>query len=113
MSLIEIRRLGPADAASYRELRLAALKTTPEAFGRMVIEEVYVRKPDACVLESACRRIRREKDFTPSIAEVLKAIDSERRPGEYRALLPHDTPGRFELKLDRFALKLGPSDSAS
>jgi len=29
------------------------------------------------VLESACRRVRREKDFPPSIAEVLKAIESE------------------------------------
>jgi ribosomal protein S18 acetylase RimI-like enzyme len=30
---IEIRRLGSADAAAYRELRLAALKNSPEAFG--------------------------------------------------------------------------------
>jgi RimJ/RimL family protein N-acetyltransferase len=30
---IEIRRLGSTDAAAYRELRLAALKDSPEAFG--------------------------------------------------------------------------------
>ena len=30
---IEIRRLGSADAAVYRELRLAALRNSPEAFG--------------------------------------------------------------------------------
>jgi ribosomal protein S18 acetylase RimI-like enzyme len=30
---IEFRRLGSADAAAYRELRLAALRNNPEAFG--------------------------------------------------------------------------------
>jgi ribosomal protein S18 acetylase RimI-like enzyme len=30
---ITIRRLGPADAASYREIRLEALRLAPEAFG--------------------------------------------------------------------------------
>ena len=30
---IEIRLLGSADAAAYRELRLAALRDSPEAFG--------------------------------------------------------------------------------
>jgi hypothetical protein len=50
---------------------------TPEAFGKMMIEEVYANGPNACVLESACRQVRREKDFPPSIAEVLKAIDKE------------------------------------
>jgi ribosomal protein S18 acetylase RimI-like enzyme len=30
---MEIRQLGSADAAAYRELRLAALKNSPEAFG--------------------------------------------------------------------------------
>jgi hypothetical protein len=51
---------------------------TPEAFGKMMIEEVYANSPNACVLESACRQVRREKDFPPSIAEVLKAIKQER-----------------------------------
>src|SRR5262249_11690993 len=50
---------------------------TPKVFGKMVVEEVYANNPNACVLESACRRVRREKDFPPSIAEVLKAIKSE------------------------------------
>jgi hypothetical protein len=50
---------------------------TPEAFGKMMIEEVYAKSPNACVLESACRQVRREKDFPPSIAEVLKAIKNE------------------------------------
>jgi hypothetical protein len=50
---------------------------TPKVFGRMLTEEVYANNPNACTLESACRRVRREKDFPPSIAEVLKAIDKE------------------------------------
>jgi len=50
---------------------------TPKVFGKMMIEEVYAHNPNACVLESACRRVVREKDFPPSIAEVLKAIKEE------------------------------------
>jgi hypothetical protein len=50
---------------------------TPRVFGRMLTEEVYAARPSAIVLESACRRVRREKDFPPSIAEVLKAIKNE------------------------------------
>jgi hypothetical protein len=50
---------------------------TPKAFGRMIIEEVYANNPNACTLESACRRVRRTHDFPPSIAEMLKAIDKE------------------------------------
>jgi hypothetical protein len=50
---------------------------TPKVFGRMVVEEVYANKPNACVLESACRHVRRNQDFPPSIAEMLKAIDKE------------------------------------
>jgi hypothetical protein len=51
---------------------------TPKVFGRMVVEEVYANNPNACVLESACRRVRRNQDFPPSIAEMLKAIKNER-----------------------------------
>jgi hypothetical protein len=50
---------------------------TPKVFGRMLTEEVYAANPSACVLESACRQVRRERDFPPSIAEVLKAIKEE------------------------------------
>jgi hypothetical protein len=48
---------------------------TPEAFGKMMIEEVYANSPDACAFESACRQVRRGLNFPPSIAELLKAID--------------------------------------
>jgi hypothetical protein len=51
---------------------------TPEAFSKMMIEEVYAANPNACVFESACRHLRRtEEDFAPSIAKVLKAIKNE------------------------------------
>jgi hypothetical protein len=50
---------------------------TPKVFGRMLTEEVYAYNPNACVLENACRHVRREHDFPPSIAEVLKAIKKE------------------------------------
>jgi len=50
---------------------------TPKVFGKMMVEEVYAKRTDACVLESACRRVRREHDFPPSISELLKAIEKE------------------------------------
>jgi hypothetical protein len=50
---------------------------TPKVFGRMLTEEVYAANPNACVLESACRSVRRNQDFAPSIAELLKAINKE------------------------------------
>ena len=53
--------------ASYQNSRPG----TPKVFGKMLIEEVYAYRPNACVLESACRRVRRQKSFPPSIAEVL------------------------------------------
>jgi hypothetical protein len=52
-----------------------------KAFARMLIEEVCAAKPNACVLESACRFLRRdennERGFAPSIAKVLKTIKQE------------------------------------
>jgi ribosomal protein S18 acetylase RimI-like enzyme len=37
---IEIRALGPADAAAFREIRLGGLRDSPEAFGSTYEEEV-------------------------------------------------------------------------
>jgi len=49
MSGIHIRRLGAADAADFRSIRLAALKGAPEAFGSTY--EVEVRRPLAHFVE--------------------------------------------------------------
>ena len=48
-----------------------------QGYTRMLIEEIYASEPGACVLESACRRIRRTMKFPPSIAEFLKVLDEE------------------------------------
>ena len=51
---------------------------TPKAFSRMMIEELYAASPNAIVLESACRHIRRtEENWPPSIAKLLKTIEKE------------------------------------
>jgi hypothetical protein len=50
---------------------------SPECYPVMLIEEIRARKPNACVLESACRRIRRTAKFAPAISEVLEAIEQE------------------------------------
>jgi hypothetical protein len=47
---------------------------SPEVFGRMLTEEIYARSPNACVLESACRDMRRTKKFL-TIAEMYEALD--------------------------------------
>jgi len=46
----------------------------PETYTPLLIEEIVAADPDAIRLEAAMRRLRREKTFVPTIAEVLKAI---------------------------------------
>jgi len=48
-----------------------------KVFTRMLIEEIIVANPNACVLESACRHIRRTMKFVPTIAEVLSVLKKE------------------------------------
>jgi hypothetical protein len=75
---------------------------TPKAFGKMVIEEVYANNPNACVLESACRRVRRNQDFPPSIAEVLKAIKEESSAWSDRwDLLNYDADDEMRQDLEK------------
>jgi hypothetical protein len=52
----------------------------------MLIEEIAAADPSAVALEAACRRLRRNCTFLPSIGEVLKALRkarpcSSRNPG--------------------------------
>jgi ribosomal protein S18 acetylase RimI-like enzyme len=54
---IEVRRLTPADAARYREIRLAGLKNSPEAFGSTFATESL--KP----LSSFAERLRSSAVF--------------------------------------------------
>jgi len=42
----------------------------------MTVKEVYANDPNAVVLESACRRLRRTEEFV-SVAAILKAIETE------------------------------------
>jgi len=43
----------------------------------MLIEEIIAAMPRASALEMACRVIRREKNFVPSIAEVLAVLKEQ------------------------------------
>lgn len=49
---------------------------SPEEFSHMTVKEVYANDPNAVVLESACRRLRRTEEFV-SVAAILKAIETE------------------------------------
>lgn len=50
---------------------------SPEVFTKMLFEEVKAYNPHAIILESACRVLRREKNFVPTVAEMLKALKEE------------------------------------
>src|SRR6516164_11799271 len=56
---IEIRRLGSADAAAYREIRLAGLRDSPEAFGSTFVRE------NAQPLVWFCDRLRKSQVLVP------------------------------------------------
>jgi hypothetical protein len=47
----------------------------PEVYAPPLIEEIVAADPDAIRLEVAMRGLRRDKNFVPTIAEVLKAIE--------------------------------------
>jgi hypothetical protein len=49
----------------------------PKCYSRMMVEEIYACKPNAIILESACRHIRRTEEFMPAPARMIKAIDQE------------------------------------
>jgi hypothetical protein len=56
---------------------LAAFPTKDElkAFAALLLEEVLSEQPSQLMLAMACREVRRNSKFRPSIAEVLEALD--------------------------------------
>jgi hypothetical protein len=51
----------------------------PKVFVRVLIEDVMACNPSFLVLDSACRKLRTEQKFMPSIAEVVAAIEIQDR----------------------------------
>ena len=49
----------------------------PAIFSRMLVEEVVAAGHGTLALESACRKLRREQRFMPSISEVLAVLARE------------------------------------
>jgi hypothetical protein len=49
-------------------------------FTPMLIEEIAAVDPHAVKLEAACRRLRRNCTFVPSVGEVLKALRKVKTP---------------------------------
>jgi len=51
----------------------------PKVFVRVLIEDVMACNPSFLVLDSACRKLRTEQKFMPSIAEVVAEIEIQDR----------------------------------
>jgi hypothetical protein len=47
---------------------------SPELYSRALAEEVSSLRPTLWALEFACRKLRRELDFPPTVAEVVEAV---------------------------------------
>jgi hypothetical protein len=57
---------------------------SPETYAAMMIEEIVTYNPGAVQLEAACRWVRRNCKFPPSIAEMLQALrEVETGTGEF------------------------------
>jgi hypothetical protein len=56
----------------------------PAVFVRALIEDVMALNPSFVVFESACRKLRRDLKFMPSIAEVVAEIESQSEAWEER-----------------------------
>ena len=58
-----------------------AVPHSPEVYTAALIEEIVAANPGAVQLEAACRWLRRNCTFPPSIAEALKALRGVKLPG--------------------------------
>src|SRR5262245_17605786 len=50
---------------------------SPEVYTKLLIEEIIAANPQASVLESTCRDLRRTKKFAPTVAEVLEVLQEQ------------------------------------
>jgi len=84
--------IGPATVAQVKyEIGklLAAFPTKDDliAFTALMLEEIISRQPSWLVLAMACREVRRNSKFRPSIAEVLEALDEVEWVANQRAMI--------------------------
>jgi hypothetical protein len=67
---------------------------TPEVFVPTLIEELVAANPTAVQLEAACRWLRRNCTFVPSVGEILKAIRKPKMVPCWDAFYEDDTGER-------------------
>jgi hypothetical protein len=77
-----------------------------KVFSRMLMGDVLAMKPTGAEIDQAAAQLRRTCKFTPSIAEVLSAIEDRRRYLQALAKLLRGIPGQLvdaEWELSRRA----------
>jgi hypothetical protein len=57
----------------------------PAVFVRALIDDVMALNPSFVMFETACRKLRRDLKFMPSIAEILAEIESQERAWDERS----------------------------
>ena len=81
----------PRNTATRAQVKIAKLlaafpmKDDLTAYTAILVEEVVSEQPSWLELSMACREVRRNCKFTPSIAEVLEAPDEVEREANQRA----------------------------
>lgn len=74
-------------------------KNDLQTYSRLLVEDVAAINASPLVLQAAFRAIRQSKDFLPSIAEVVSAVEAEKAACAARAAL-----------LARLARRIGEAD---
>jgi hypothetical protein len=68
----------------------------PKVFVRVLIEDVMAYNPSFVVLDDACRKLRTEQKFMPSIAEVVAEIERQDRTWFKRSFALVGIESRYE-----------------